>query len=310
MHGSRGACLANHLNWRSFCFRSRSDRVSKMVTARSFTLLAGFVLTRLSTAAPKADILNYAGADSQKLDRRQTGLIPTPAITNGGMHTMPMPIPILTIITMPDHSGQPVTVTSQNQLVTSYVPVLTICPLGSSNHSTPFVSSASGIPTAASNASILPTAPIKPSNPIPIPPFLPISPPKIIIAEKRQLASYYASSCSTSYTPTVTPICATTLSPLAAPLILITACDQFVTFSSEFGYTLVPASRTGHDDGTMIRKRQEASSTAPCYIVYVSERPQLTMIRHDSDIDDILRRTMGRVERWCGSDFCVGGRVQ
>lgn len=43
--------------------------------------------------------------------------------------------------------------------------------------------------------------------------------------------------CQTSYNPTMTTVCATTLTALASK-VTITACEQNVTFSSQFGYTI------------------------------------------------------------------------
>ena len=52
------------------------------------------------------------------------------------------------------------------------------------------------------------------------------------------------SSCETVYVPEVTPICNTQLLPLAAAPITITDCDQYATYSSQYGYSLVPTNRT------------------------------------------------------------------
>lgn len=67
-------------------------------------------------------------------------------------------------------------------------------------------------------------------------------------------------SCATSYQPTVTPICSTTLSPLAAPEIPITACNQKVAFSSNYGFDFAPASgERGYHGPSM--SGQEATGT-------------------------------------------------
>ena len=107
------------------------------------------------------------------------------------------------------------TVWSQRQMVTSYMPVFTICPLGGA-------ASSMTAPTAAATAVAQ-----SPSDPFPIP------------AEGNVFPRDEAEDeCSTSYSSTLTPICATTISPLAAPAIKIDKCDQGVTFSSEVGYSL------------------------------------------------------------------------
>ncbi|KAL9639549.1 MAG: hypothetical protein Q9164_000867 [Protoblastenia rupestris] len=82
------------------------------------------------------------------------------------------------------------------------------------------------------------------------------SSPQPAISPSQNLSSTaIPSSCTITLAPIVTPICHTTLSPLAAQPIPVTACDQYVTFSSEYGYTLVPANRTSapaapHSDST------------------------------------------------------------
>ena len=48
------------------------------------------------------------------------------------------------------------------------------------------------------------------------------------------------SSCTTALSSTVTAICATSLTPLAASPIAITDCEQYVTYSSQLGYTIIP----------------------------------------------------------------------
>ncbi|KAL8724903.1 MAG: hypothetical protein Q9181_006624 [Wetmoreana brouardii] len=55
--------------------------------------------------------------------------------------------------------------------------------------------------------------------------------------------------CSISYTPTVTPLCAVTLTSAGAPIGSTTACDPLVTFSTDHGYRLV-ATRLSANGGT------------------------------------------------------------
>ena len=87
--------------------------------------------------------------------------------------------------------------------------------------------------------------------------------PPIPITEQRQLVTTYTpttscppapsstdsevlldstkpSACTTSLRSIITAICATTLTPLAAPPIAITDCSQYVTYSSQYGYTVLP----------------------------------------------------------------------
>lgn len=112
---------------------------------------------------------------------------------------------------------------SQGQLVTSYAPVLTICPISNSS------------PSLAGS----PNGPAKASTPGPV------------IQRRQHAIKYYGNfsvaaspqdECSTSYSSTLTQSCATKLTPVGAPLIPITACDQEVTFSTDHGYRLAPTS--------------------------------------------------------------------
>ena len=155
---------------------------------------------------------------------------PPPDIQNGGFHYAPTPTshpdgelfslpPAPDIVTI--QNRDPVTITQMSQLITSQVPVTTICPLPS-----PLPSSlqppGTGFPTASNNSSSPPytsSGILHPRQLIVSRPVPPIKPAPV---------STYAPNvtCSISYSPTVIPICRITLSPLAAPVIPITACDQ------------------------------------------------------------------------------------
>ena len=120
--------------------------------------------------------------------------------------TSPLGSGIIAIIT-PSAGAAPVTVTSQSQSVTSYVAQFTLCEL----------------------------------------PFAITPMPSVILSTPRyRNISTQASStdsCSTIYSPTVTLVCATTLTGLASK-IPVTDCAQNVTFSSEYGYILVTPTLT------------------------------------------------------------------
>jgi len=132
-----------------------------------------------------------------------------------------------TIIT-PSPSAEPVPVTSLSQVVTSYVPQITACAIAGS--------SVSPVVSKWSNSSI--------NNAL-------------------ALRSAASSDCTTQYSTTVLTICATTLQGLGST-VSITACDQRVTFSSEYGYSLIPASTTTSSfDGT---GAPETTITAPASI--------------------------------------------
>lgn len=135
--------------------------------------------------------------------------------------TSTTPITTYTVIT-PSLSASPVAVTSLGQIVTSYIPQMTLCAIDSTS---------SSVPTQWLNNS------------------------------GSALAKRTATSdCTTSYSTTLLNVCATTLQGLGST-IAITACDQIVTFSSQFGYSLIPASTTTSSfDGTGVA---QTTITAP-----------------------------------------------
>ena len=108
-------------------------------------------------------------------------------------------IQLLAVVT-PSHSAEAVIITAQSQLLTTYLPTLTICPLVQSTSPT------STPPYPLANVSTAVTTP----------------------------------QCTTYYTRSTTPVCTATLYPLGAPPIPITACDQNVTFSTDHGYITYP----------------------------------------------------------------------
>ncbi|KAF2797098.1 hypothetical protein K505DRAFT_270238 [Melanomma pulvis-pyrius CBS 109.77] len=112
--------------------------------------------------------------------------------------------PILSIV-YPSPDADPVEVTAQSQVVTSYIPEMTWCvgpPVG-------FIQMTANVTG---------------------PPYLNHSTEYSTIIEGT-------GSCETIYVPTETTICATTLTGLASK-VAITECDQEITFSSECGFTL------------------------------------------------------------------------
>lgn len=106
---------------------------------------------------------------------------------------------------------------------------MTICPLAGQVLPSQPNFSVSGLSTALvdSTNATLPSSGILPRNPD--------------LAGKsvlpRQTGNDF-STCSDFWEPIATPICHTTLSPLAAPLITVTECHQSVTFGSQFGCAL------------------------------------------------------------------------
>jgi hypothetical protein len=111
---------------------------------------------------------------------------------------------IITLVT-PSPSAQPIAITSQGQIVTSYIPKITVC----------------AHPPLAFVSGRLP-------DPVPTgPPYL----------------NYTVSiptgtgTCLTTYSPTITPICYTVLNGLASRT-TVTDCTQEVTFSSDVDFLL------------------------------------------------------------------------
>ena len=115
---------------------------------------------------------------------------------------------VLTYIT-PSPGAKPIAVTEQSQYVTSFVPQYTLCELP---------------PIAFFSAS-----PYRPSTVASTAPYRNYS---ISIPEGN-------GTCTTVYKPTHTMVCATTLIGLFDRW-TVTQCDQDLTFSTQYGYVLVP----------------------------------------------------------------------
>ncbi|KAK1055599.1 hypothetical protein LTR12_011171 [Friedmanniomyces endolithicus] len=120
---------------------------------------------------------------------------------------------VLALIT-PSPGASPIPVTMQSQIVMSYVPQFTLCEL----------------PPLA----FLPTTPVPSARPTTAP-----------------YHNYSISvppgngTCTTIYSETETMVCDTTLYGLATSY-PVTDCAQDITFSSQYGYTLVPPTPTGN----------------------------------------------------------------
>lgn len=112
--------------------------------------------------------------------------------------------PILSIV-YPSPDADPVEVTAQSQVVTSYIPEMTWC-----------VGPPVGLVLMTANVT---------------------GPPYLNYSIQYSATVDGTGSCETAYVPTETTICATTLTGLASK-VTITECDQEITFSSECGFTL------------------------------------------------------------------------
>lgn len=191
-------------------------------SSQSSKVATGFQPSELSSFLPEAPmpplIIPVAGYHQyqetpKELSRRQHD----PTSTKAFLGTL-----------SPDKS--PVSITQLGQLVTSYIPVLTICPFvepnsllavsrmdsslrRSLNRTIVDAESASSASTDSKGGQVA------------------------FLKRPRYIPTYpLNTSCSISYGTMTTRIWNTTLSPLAAPAILVTDCDQSVTFSSEFGF--------------------------------------------------------------------------
>ena len=103
-------------------------------------------------------------------------------------------------------------ITSQSQIVTSYVPQLTACPLAF--NSTPYYE----------KRQVPRTTPSQNSSSTIIIPFFPFPIP-----------TRTTGPCSTLYSPTVTPICYSAITPLGGVPVTVTDCTQKIAFSTTHG---------------------------------------------------------------------------
>lgn len=122
--------------------------------------------------------------------------------TSPAQSTSSTPFTTYTLIT-PSPSAAPVAITTQSQVMTTYIPQMTLCAIGL-------------IPVTQYAGNISRTAP-----------FMNYS---------TSVSLSLSQGCSTSYAAERTTVCATTLRGLATA-VAVTACDQVVTFSSQYGYT-------------------------------------------------------------------------
>ena len=159
--------------------------------------------------------------------RRQAGLAAAPTVSAS---ITALPPGVLTLVT-PRPGGSPVSVTEQSQIVTSYIPQFTLCEL----------------------------PPIE---------FFSISP--IPLASRPTTAPYHNysisippgnGSCTTIFSQTATMVCATTLQGLATTY-PVTNCAQDITFSSQYGYTLVTPTPTNASYGNATRMYNNTAAVA------------------------------------------------
>ena len=152
----------------------------------------------------------WNGEADPQLSRRDhevlniTTHMPIPTMFN----TCPTTITVYTVVT-PSPEASPITITRQNQWITSFQPQLVLCPLAG--------------PDVALRA-----------TPTPVKRQL-LAPSYIYNTSSVLPGTAVATVCSTIYSPTLTPICHSTLQPLGGLPITITDCTQDITFSTDHG---------------------------------------------------------------------------
>lgn len=115
----------------------------------------------------------------------------------------PAPVSIYTYIT-PSPGATPVAVTTESQIVTSYVPQFTLCELPPIAFFSASISRTSTSPAFQNYSISIPTD---------------------------------TGTCTTIFDPTITMVCATTLTALDRQY-TVTNCNDDITFSTEYGYVL------------------------------------------------------------------------
>ncbi|KAF2160267.1 hypothetical protein M409DRAFT_29356 [Zasmidium cellare ATCC 36951] len=171
-----------------------------MGLARSFVALATSTFILQAQAGPHPRHFKHQAV---KIERRQDGP-PIEAPTTQAEPAVTTSNAVLTYIT-PSPGATPIPITEQSQLVTSFVPQFTICDL----------------PPQA----VFPVTPL---------------PQTTITAPYRNYSISIPTgtgTCETIYSPTNTMVCATTLTGLVSQY-TVSACDQDITFSTEYGYVL------------------------------------------------------------------------
>ncbi|KAG9653893.1 hypothetical protein KCU95_g9405, partial [Aureobasidium melanogenum] len=180
---------------------------------------------------------------------------------------------VLTYIT-PSPGASPIPVTEQSQLVSSDVPLFTLCALP---------------PEAFSPVTATPTQTTAryQNYSISIPPG--------------------PGTCTTIYSPTVTMVCATTLTGIDR-VYPVTACSQDITFSSDFGYVLETPSAT-------LSNVTDANGTAamitppptvqPLTTYYVAPWNELTSAGPPTDVDKKVCATFPNGTEECVVEYYV-----
>jgi len=182
---------------------------------------------------------------------------------------------VLAFIT-PYPGATPVAITSQSQEVTVQVPQFTLCAL-------------------------------PPVAEVPVPPTVTPAPYGNYSTQYTASFDTGTGSCTTEYSSSVTTICATVLDGIATKY-TVTSCSQEITFSSQYGYTLVtptPTATANSTNGTIPLYGNASTNTAAPSIrtlttYFLALWQELTTAGPPSDIDKKICTTYSN-----GSEICL-----
>ncbi|THY28302.1 hypothetical protein D6D01_03919 [Aureobasidium pullulans] len=179
----------------------------------------------------------------------------------------------LTYIT-PSPGASPIPVTQQSQLVSSNLPIFTLCALPPEAF----------FPITATPTQT--TAPYK-NYSISIPPG--------------------PGTCTTIYSPTVTMVCATILTGIDR-MYSVTQCGQDITFSSDFGYVLAtpsPTLRTATDSSGTAALITPALTVQALTTYYVATWAELTSAGPPTNVDRKICATYANGTEECVVEYYV-----
>lgn len=162
-----------------------------------------FVALFQTTISSRIPALAPKHGNSNELHRRQLAQPPPDSFSIPSVSSTlsPAGIPTTYTIITPSPSASPIPITSQSQVVTTYVPILTLCPMSTRG------------------------AGIKPRSVAPY------------TNDTAPFGNTTGDGCVTKYSALRTTVCDTTINGIATQ-VHVTTCNQQVTFSSMFGYSL------------------------------------------------------------------------
>ena len=151
-------------------------------------------------ALPQPTDLIYDNPRHQFVRRANSSFVSGSTVDNPFTTT----VTILTFV-IPSPSAPAIPITSQSQIITSYIPKLTVCPISSYGAEAWYGKRQEPTSPSASYSS------------------------------NYSISATPAPSCSVLYSPTILPICHSTLTPLGGILITVTACSQKIAFRTDYG---------------------------------------------------------------------------